>query len=66
MPKYSKSGSPILMIVDDEPLARETFLEILRDEGLRTIRWSYRDRMAKRIRPDIILTDVIMPKVNGS
>src|SRR5215472_11010633 len=59
---------PIVMVVDDEPLIRETILEILREEGFEPIGLSDGRAAltwAERIRPDIVLTDVIMPGLNG-
>lgn len=59
---------PVVMVVDDEPLIRETILEILREEGFEPIGISDGAAgltWAERIQPDIILADVIMPGMNG-
>ena len=59
---------PIVMVVDDEPLIRETILEILREEGFEPIGISDGTAAvtwAERIKPDVVLADVIMPGING-
>lgn len=59
---------PIVMVVDDEPLIRETILEILREEGFEPIGISdgaAAVTWAERIKPDVVLADVIMPGING-
>jgi len=59
---------PIVMVVDDEPLIRETILEILREEGFEPIGVSDGAAAlvwAERIKPAVVLADVIMPGLNG-
>ncbi|HET6934583.1 MAG TPA: response regulator [Candidatus Angelobacter sp.] len=59
---------PVVMIVDDEPVIRETILEILNDEGFEAIGMSSATQAlawVERIRPDVILTDVVMPGTSG-
>ncbi len=59
---------PVVMIVDDEPVIRETILEILNDEGFEAIGMSSATQAmawVERIKPDVILTDVVMPGTNG-
>lgn len=61
-------GKPVVMIVDDEPVIRETILEILNDEGFEAIGMSSATQAldwVERIRPDVILTDVVMPGISG-
>jgi DNA-binding NtrC family response regulator len=64
-----KSGQKqTVMVVDDEPVVRETIVEILRDEGFEALGMSdaaHAIAWAQRIRPDIILSDIVMPGMNG-
>ena len=56
------------MVVDDEPVIRETILEILQDEGFEALGMSnagHALKWAERIQPDIVLTDIVMPGKNG-
>lgn len=60
--------NPVVMIVDDEPVIRETVVEILREEGFDVVGMSdatHALSWMQRIHPDILLTDVIMPGMNG-
>jgi CheY-like chemotaxis protein len=62
------TGKPKIIVADDEPLVAFTLTEILEDAGYEVI--SVRDGMAavekaRTIRPDLVLTDVMMPKLNG-
>jgi DNA-binding NtrC family response regulator len=73
VPEQRKSGpaarpKPIIMVVDDEPVIRETLLEILDDEGFDALGMSTANqalRWIELISPDILLTDVNMPGFNG-
>ena len=58
-----------VLIVDDEPLIRETLAELLRDEGF-TVLGQAEDgeeavRAAEELAPDLVLMDVRMPHLNG-
>src|SRR5690242_19470233 len=58
----------VVMVVDDEPVIRETILEILQDEGFEALGMSNAShalKWAERIQPDIVLTDIIMPGKSG-
>jgi len=57
-----------IFVVDDEPLIADTLVNILQgqghdalaiSDGQAAIRW------AERIRPDLVISDVIMPRLNG-
>lgn len=62
------SGKTTILVVDDEPVIRETILEILQEEGFEALGMSNATQAlswAKRLQPDVVLTDVIMPGLNG-
>lgn len=58
-----------VLIVDDNDITRETLRVILRHEVYTVAGEAYDGEsaleMATRLRPDIILLDVVMPKVSG-
>ena len=59
-----------VLIVDDNDMTRETLRVILRHDGYNVIGEALDGdsalAMATRLRPDIILLDVVMPKVSGT
>jgi CheY-like chemotaxis protein len=64
----SASSKLKIVIADDEPLVGLTLKEILEDEGFEVT--TVADGIAaldaaRATRPDILLTDVMMPKMNG-
>lgn len=58
-----------VLIVDDNDMTRETLRVILRHDGYDVVGEALDGdsalEMATRLHPDIILLDVVMPKVNG-
>ena len=59
---------PKIIVVDDEALIAETVVEILNQEGFAAISASSGSsaiELAKAVHPAIILSDVIMPGLNG-
>lgn len=58
-----------VLIVDDNDITRETLRVILRHDGYNVVGEALDGdgalEMATRLHPDIILLDVVMPKVNG-
>jgi CheY-like chemotaxis protein len=57
-----------IMVIDDESLIAETVVEILREHGFDAVSVSSGSsaiEMAKSVRPAIVLSDVIMPGMNG-
>jgi DNA-binding response OmpR family regulator len=57
-----------ILIVDDEPLIAETLSLILRDAGFEphiAHNGVAALELARRVRPDLMLTDVILPGMNG-
>jgi CheY-like chemotaxis protein len=72
---WNESGSedvrpalPMVLVVDDHKLIADTVCEILRFSGFQAVAaydgWSALD-LAKRFRPEFLLSDVLMPKMNG-
>ena len=73
--QFSDAGSeneqenlPTILVVDDERLIADTISEILRGSGF-DVTTAYDGRealeLARNSRPDYLLTDVLMPKMNG-
>jgi CheY-like chemotaxis protein len=57
-----------IIIVDDDALIAETLADILNGEGFEaTAVFSGQDaiRWARTIQPDVVLSDVVMPEMNG-
>jgi two-component system chemotaxis response regulator CheY len=58
-----------VLIVDDNDMTRETLRVILRHDGYNVIGEALDGdsalEMATRLKPDVILLDVVMPKVSG-
>lgn len=58
----------MVLVVDDEPAVRRLLVEVLRDEGYQTLAAEDGARaleMAAKRRPDIVLSDVMMPRLDG-
>ncbi len=58
----------VILFIEDESVLQKTFGEILKQEGYEVI--SALDgeiglRLAKEKKPDLILLDLILPKING-
>ena len=57
-----------VLIVDDEPDVRRILVDVFRDEGYQAIAaedgWRALE-VAARCRPDIVLSDVAMPRLDG-
>lgn len=63
-----KDLRPLVLVADDEPLIRSTIIQILQSEGYDAV--AVKDGVeavdcARKIRPDIFLADVAMPRLNG-
>jgi CheY-like chemotaxis protein len=57
-----------IIVIDDEALIAETVVEILNEEGFEATAVSNGNsaiELAKTSKPDIVLSDVIMPGLNG-
>ncbi len=64
----TKRKKPIVLVVDDERLIADTMTEILRRSGF-DAQCAYDGQsaleLALQITPDYVVTDVVMPKMNG-
>jgi two-component system cell cycle response regulator DivK len=61
-------SKPVILIVDDNDDAREVLAMILDSSGYRTAQASNGAEaveLARQIRPDVIVTDVYMPELDG-
>ncbi len=60
--------APLVLIVDDDASARRLLAAVLRKEGLRVAEAEAGETavaIARRIRPDLITLDIMMPKMDG-
>lgn len=64
----SKRRKPLVLVVDDERLIADTMTEILKRCGFHAV-CAYEGKsaleLARRNTPDFVLTDVVMPLMNG-
>jgi CheY-like chemotaxis protein len=64
----SQPNRPTVLLVDDEPLIVDTLTEVLEDAGFHVLPaydgWMALEKVA-HCRPDYLLSDVLMPKMNG-
>lgn len=64
----SPPGCPIILIVDDDQVSRKTLSRLLEREGYRVAvaeRGQEGLTLAVALQPDVILTDVVMPDMDG-
>jgi DNA-binding NtrC family response regulator len=57
-----------IIVVDDEPIIADTLVDILNGEGYRAVAVSSGAsaiKWARMIQPDVVISDVIMPEMNG-
>jgi CheY-like chemotaxis protein len=64
------SARPVVMLIDDEPLVRETLQAFFIDEGYGTMTASDGEEALALLaavtpRPDVIILDLTMPRVDG-
>jgi signal transduction histidine kinase/CheY-like chemotaxis protein/HAMP domain-containing protein len=63
-----EGGGITVLVVDDDPAARDLLTTNLRREGYRVIHARAGDEaldLARKLRPDVITLDVLMPKTDG-
>jgi PAS domain S-box-containing protein len=62
-------GTEIILLVEDNEAVRKTVYDILNGQGYRVIAVKHGaealEKISAGIKPDIVLTDVIMPRMNG-
>src|SRR5690606_11625988 len=59
---------PLVLVIDDEPVACEMFTRMLAREGVQcraALDGEAGIKLAREMRPDLILLDVLMPSVDG-
>lgn len=64
----SKRSKPTILVVDDERLIAETTGEILKRAGFHALTAFDGNTalgLALQFQPDLVLTDIVMPKMNG-
>jgi DNA-binding NtrC family response regulator len=57
-----------IIVVDDEPIIADTLVDILTGEGYEAVALSdgaSAIKWARMIEPDVVISDVIMPNING-
>lgn len=66
--KKSAANKPSILVVDDQEMIADSLLDILNGAGFRAVA-AYDGasalRMAELAQPDYLLTDVVMPVMNG-
>jgi CheY-like chemotaxis protein len=64
----TQRNRPVVLLVDDEQLIVDTLTEVLEDAGFQVLPaydgWTALEKVA-HCRPDYLLSDVLMPKMNG-
>jgi CheY-like chemotaxis protein len=67
-PPSNQAGRPLLLVVDDEPVIREAAARVAEREGFHVIVAEDGPEgivTAKNYRPDVVLTDALMPRMDG-
>ena len=67
-PPPNQAGRPLLLVVDDEPLIREAAARVAEREGFHVVVAEDGPEgivAAKEYRPDVVLTDALMPRMDG-
>src|SRR5690606_38993807 len=64
----AEAEHPLVLVIDDEPVACEMFTRMLTREGVRcraALDGETGIKLARELQPDLILLDVLMPSVDG-
>lgn len=67
-PPPNVAGRPLLLVVDDEPVIREAAARVAEGEGFHVVVAEDGPSgivTAKEYRPDVVLTDALMPRMDG-
>jgi signal transduction histidine kinase/DNA-binding response OmpR family regulator len=67
-PATPPEGTPVVLVIDDDPAVRELMKRFLGKEGFRVVPAASGEeglRLAKALRPDVITLDVMMPGMDG-
>lgn len=68
MGEVDKAGTPVVLVVDDEPPIVDLLQDLLQDQGYE-VRRAYDGMTALQIierdPPDLVVTDVMMPRLDG-
>lgn len=67
-PPSNRVGRPLLLVVDDEPVIREAAARVAEREGFHVVVAEDGPEgivAAKDYRPDVVLTDALMPRMDG-
>jgi CheY-like chemotaxis protein len=66
--KRLETAGPSVLVVDDQKMIADTTAEVLKKFGFHAVR-AYNGKaaleIAAKIKPDYLLTDVLMPEMNG-
>jgi len=66
----ARTGSPRILVVDDEPVIRRFAARVLKDEGFEVLEAEDGAEALRLLRErisdvDAVVSDIVMPKVNG-
>ena len=68
MVQMENADAPLVLVIDDDPVARDLLKAVLRKEGWRVAEAEHGEAglaLARQLRPTAITLDIIMPRVDG-